>query len=815
MRLFSIFLLLGTLLIQWLPQLPSWRLSSVCLVLILVVSLFRFFLLKESKSRSNSFDKLLILISAFLLGLSLASYHASRLLDNRLATSVEGKELIITGKIIGIPTVRDDGVRFLLDVSRAEVAEDSKAAEGSLSAEGSLFAEGSNKSINLKGIVRLGWYQQVEELRSGEIWHLKVKLKQPSGFMNPGGFDYEKWLFTQRIIATGYVRKPKEGEQTANVKMLETITPEVLWSVDHLRQKIHQTIQQRVENKSSAAVLSALLVAVRDKLDDKQWQLLQATGTSHLVAISGLHIAVVAGFAFFPMMLLWRLFPRLNERIPLRVAGAVVGTLFAICYAMLAGFTLPTQRALLMVMIGLWGLVSRRNYDSFSILALAVILVLFWDPLAAMSVSFWLSFLAVFLILTFIKRQIEKPRWMVVKLQLFISFAMLPLTLLFFGNASLTSPIANVFAIPWVSLLIVPISLLALVLMPVSSFLSTQLLALASVAIEILFKGLELLSGSALSSLSFAEIPSILLIVAFLGVLMLILPKGFPGRWMGMLLMMPAVIYQAPKLQQGEFTYTLLDVGQGYASVLQTKNHNLVYDTGTRISESFDLGKLVVGPYLQSQGIKKIDTLMVSHEDIDHRGGAVYLQKNFEINEYKSSYKERQRSKTTNDISPKIDWKSCLTDQQWQWDGVNFEVLSPQVDFQGNDNNRSCVLKVWNKHHSLLLTGDIQKQTEKALLKLSPTKLKADVLAVPHHGSKTSSTQEFIQQVSPKIGLISAGYRSRFGHPKPEVVKRYRNLNVELLDTVKFGATTLHFPSDNNDIQREYFRIENSGFWSR
>ena len=577
-----------------------------------------------------------------------------------------------------------------------------------------------------------------------------------------------------------------------------------MWSVDHWRQKIHETIQERVEDKHSAAVLSALLVAVRDKLDDRQWQLLQATGTSHLVAISGLHIAVVAGFAFFPMMLLWRLFPRLNERVPLRIAGAFVGTLFAICYAMLAGFTLPTQRALLMVIIGLWGLVSRRNYDASTILALALVLVLLWDPLAAMSISFWLSFLAVFLILLFVKRQIEKPRWMVLKLQIFLSLAMLPLTLLFFGTASLTSPVANLFAIPWVSLLIVPISIIGLLLMPISTFLSTQLLTLAAFLIDIFFKGLEILGDSALSKLNLAEIPSSLLIIAFLGVLVLILPKGFPARWLGLLLMLPAIAFQADTPQAGEFKYTLLDVGQGYASVLHTANHHLIYDTGTRVSETFDLGKLVVAPYLRSQGIKKINMMMISHEDIDHRGGAKYLQENFEIDEILSS-----------DTTILKGSEACQQGQQWQWDGVNFEVLSPVENYEGNDNNRSCVLKVWNQHHSLLLTGDIQKQSEKTLLDSNHNKLQAEVVSVPHHGSKTSSTSTFIKQVSPKIGLISAGYRSRFGHPKPTVVSRYEELGVELLDTVNYGAITLSFPADNTEISRGYYRLENRGFWSR
>jgi len=784
MRLFSLFFLLGTLLIQSISVLPKWQYALFILVITLAV--FYFY-----KNKSKQVNLILISLSAFLFGLLLSTYQASRILDHRIEPDLEGQELLLTGKIVDIPSIREDGVRFLFDVSSARLINKSKTKP-------------LDKSVGLKGIVRLGWFKNVKQLQAGEIWQLKVKLKQPSGFMNPGGFDYEKWLFTQRIIATGYVRNSKEGELQNNYKLSQTMIPRLTGSIDRWRQIIHQKIQENIENKSSAAVLSALLVAIRDKLDDSQWKLLQATGTSHLIAISGLHIAVVAGFGFFPMMLLWYLFPRLNERIPLRLAGAFIGTLLAICYAVLAGFTLPTQRALLMVIIGLWGLASRRNYTASTILALAMVLVLLWDPLAAMTASFWLSFLAVFLILFFLRRQLSKPSWMVLKLQIFISLAMLPLTLLFFGTASLTSPIANLFAIPWVSFLVVPISLLGLVLMPFSTFLSTQLLSLSAFTVELMFKGLEILGGSTLSQLSFSQIPSSLLVIVFLGVLIVMLPKGFPGRYLGFLLILPILTYQSKTLQTDEFEYTLLDVGQGYASVLRTQNHLLVYDTGTRVSDSFDLGKLVVTPYLKSIGAEKINTLMISHEDIDHRGGARYLSDNFQIDEI-----------LTSDITVIENSKACKQGQSWQWDGVNFEVLSPPVIYVGNDNNRSCVLKVWNQYHSLLLTGDIQKQTEKSLLKSHPNKLIADVMSVPHHGSKTSSSITFLKQVNPDIGLISAGYRSRFGHPKATIIKRYQALDIELLDTINHGAISLKFPADKQKIKRTSYRLDKQTFWSR
>ncbi len=784
MRLISILFFIGTFSVQLFTVLPDliWILLLACVIVILI-----FFIGKKS-SQISFFLKA---IAAFFIGLLLAAFSAQTLLDNRLPSELEGKELFVTGRVLDVPNTAGDGVRFRFKVDQAILPD--KSADTTKNIENSDF----------KGIIRLGWFQQQQTINAGENWQFLVRLKRPSGFMNPGGFDYEKWLFTERILATGYIRKSEQ----LNKRLDEA----PWWSINHWRQLIHEKIQDNVKNGSvnntaSAAVLSALTVAVRSSLDEQQWQLLQQTGTSHLVAISGLHIAVVAGFAFFPIMLIWRLFPGLNERVPLRVVGGVLGVIFALFYATLAGFTLPTQRALLMVVIGMWGLVSRRNYDASTILALALILVLLLDPLAAMTISFWLSFLAVALILIFLKRQIQKPRFAIIKLQLVLSLAMLPLTLLFFGTASLTSPVANLFAIPWVSLVVVPLSLIALIFMPFSSILSNQLLNIAAMAIDYLFKGLVYLAESPLANVHPAEIPTLHLIVAFTGLLFLLLPKGFPARWLGLVLMFPALLFNPEKLEQGAFSYTLLDVGQGMASVIQTAKHTLVYDTGTRVSDSFDVGKLVLVPYLRSKGIRAVDSLIVSHEDNDHRGGASYLLDTLKVSDILSS-------DTT--ILSGNQVESCIKGMQWQWDGVDFEILSPPENYPENDNNRSCVLRVSNQHHSLLLTADIQRLTEQKLIENYPDKLTSEVITVPHHGSKTSSSVEFIRSVSPKIGLIPAGYRSRFGHPKPEIVKRYETAGVKLINTVSDGAIHLDFPADATVLSSHSYRKQKRGFWSR
>lgn len=782
MRLFALFFLLGTLIIQFIPQLPSF----IWIGLFFSISIFltAFFYKKP-------FVSIFISSSALLAGLLLSTTVAKNQLDKRILPKWEGQDIILQGQVKGVPNQREDGTRFRLEINQASLKADPE------------------KQIDLKGIVRLGWFRTPEIVNADETWQLVVRMKRPSGFLNPAGFDYEKWLFTERISATGYIRDDKKA------KINKRISKAPWWSVDHLRQTIHYKIQQGVEDKASAAILSALVVAIRTKFDDEQWKLLQQTGTSHLVAISGLHIAVVAGFAFFPIMLIWGLFPSLNEKIPLQVAGAITGVFFATAYAMLAGFTLPTQRALLMVVIALLGLLVRRHYQSSTILAVVVIAVLLLDPLAGMTVSFWLSFLAVTIILIILKRQVEKPRSKImslIKMQIILSLGMLPLTLFFFGSASLLSPVANLIAIPWVSLVIVPLSLIALVFMPISTIISNGILSVSALAIKWMFAGFALLGDSPLANITIAKIPSVYLIIAFAGFLFMLLPKGFPARWLGLIAMLPALLFAPEKPNQGEFTFTLLDAGQGMASVIQTQNHTLIYDVGTRYSETYDIGKLVVVPFLKGKGITTVDNMILSHKDIDHWGGAEAVLKEITVAEIMSSDSTILSKLENQEVM------SCTKYDKWQWDGVDFEIISPSEEFLEKvkkDNNRSCVLRVSNSNHSLLLTGDIEKKAESYLLKNRKDKLASDVISVPHHGSKTSSTQHFLQAVAPTLALIPAGYRNRFGHPKEKVLKRYQKLEISVLDTINSGAITIDFPKTSEKYQLKEHRMTKKGFWSR
>ncbi len=781
----AIIFLLGTVSIQWFPKLvPVWVILISCMTFISMTVIFY----KKSINSSNLKKTFSSTVLLFFTGVLFATLSAQALLNKRLPENLEGKEILVTGRVVGLPEIRIDGIRFRFSISSIQLQSGSKQFD---------------LPSNYKGLIRLGWYQSKQVIFSGEQWQLKVKLKKPSGFLNPGGFDYEKWLFSQRISATGYVRKSKTNE---NKKLASA----PWWSVDRLRQKIHQSIQHNVENKPSAAVISALVVADRSALSAQQWEKLQKTGTSHLIAISGLHIAVVASFGFLPIWLLWRIFPRLNERLPLRVAGGVVGAIFAISYAVLAGFTLPTQRALVMVLIVLISLIIRRNFPTFNVLAIALVAVLVIDPLAALSISFWLSFSAVSLILVVIKRQIKQPRWSLFKLQIILSLGMMPLTLLFFDTASLSSPIANLVAIPWVSFVVVPLSLIGMLLMPFSSNLSDLFFNIAAYAIEWFFIGLDYIVDLIHNPFNFSGIPTSYLFLAVIGFLVLLLPKGFPGRWLGLIAFLPAILFVPSKLEQSEFYFTLLDAGQGMASVVQTKNHTLVYDVGTRLSDRFDIVKLVMLPYLKEKRVSHIDTLVLSHDDIDHMGSANTLMESFSVNSVLGSKITKLKNR---------DFKACYAGLKWNWDGVDFEVLSPRKDdIKGiatiSDNNLSCVIRVSNKTHSLLLTGDIEKKVEKELLSSYSERLHSTVMIVPHHGSKTSSSDAFLNVVSPELALIPTGYRNRFKHPRPSIVKRYKIHKIKLMDTVDEGAISIIFPP-KDAISVESYRNKNQRFWNR
>lgn len=680
----------------------------------------------------------------------------------------EGVDRLVTGVVADVPENRVGGLSFLLDVDDAAY----------------------------QGRLRLAWYaDELPDIRAGERWQLLVRGKRPHGFANPGAFDYEQWLFAQRIGGNGYVR---ESTKNQRLEAVPSLYP------GNIRQSVRDAIRQALGDTPAAALIEGLAVAYRADISQDQWDVLRKTGTSHLLAISGLHIGLVAGFGFLPVWLVWRLFPALYLWLPVRIAGGVVGAMLACGYALLAGFGIPVQRALVMVLVLMAGLLLRRQIPFSVTYALALLLVLLIDPLAPLSAGFWLSFAAVALLAFLAGRRRRSGKASFLWIQLALSVGMLPLTAGFFGSVSLASPFANLLAIPYVTLLVVPLVLLGVLFSGFMPWVAEGLWQLAAILLDWLMGILGWLADFSLASVYLPTIPLPWLLVGIIGFAMLWLPKGLPGRWLGAVLMLPLALYQPEAPAQGSFRLSVLDVGQGLASVVQTAEHVLVFDTGPRVSDSFDTGTLVLLPWLRGQGIDAVDRLMVSHADNDHSGGAQSLLADMPVGQVWVG---------APNILPSYQPVLCQRGQSWSWDGVTFQVLHPADNFHDvRTNNRSCVLRVSNAHHSLLLTADIERTAEYFLLKQNQV-LYSEVLLTPHHGSKTSSSPAFIEEVKPQLAIVTSGYLNRFHHPHPSVVKRYTQRGIKLLGTVDSGELRLDFPVDAGSVQIREWRREDRHFW--
>lgn len=769
MRIFSTVFFAGTLVILVLAQLPSRTVLAVTAVAWLAAVAAAFWYGRRWRWCLG----LAVLLAGVGAGAVDALLTAAQVRESWLPPDWEGQDVLLTGVVADVPEIQPDGVHFLLDVEQTDRGE-------------------------YHGRLRVAWYEENRpDIRAGERWQLQVRSKRPNGFMNPGGFDYEKWLFTQRIGGSGYVRQSAQNRRLAAASAV---------SPNAIRQLLQERIQAALGDSPVTGLIQGLAVAYRNNITPQQWETLRKTGTSHLLAISGLHIGMVAGFGFLPAMLLWRLFPALYLRLPVKIAGAVVGGVFACAYAVLAGLSIPTQRSLAMVLVVMLGLLWRRRIPFSSVFALALLLVLLVDPLASLSAGFWLSFGAVGLLAWLGKRRLKQGRLAFLWVQLALSLGMLPLTAGWFGGVSLVAPLANLLAIPYVTLLVVPLVLLGVLLTGVTPALAALVWQVAAWLLQGVMLALDWLAGFSLSSVYLPLIPLPWLLLALAGFFLLWLPRGMPGRWLGLVLMSPLLFYFPERPGQGAFRLSVLDVGQGLASVVQTANHTLVFDTGPKTSDSFDTGELVVLPWLRGQGITHIDTLVVSHADNDHRGGAEVILASMPVNHILVG---------APGIAAGYQPDLCEAGQKWHWDGVTFTVLHPDVNFlEQTENNRSCVLKIANEVHSVLLTADIERPAEQWLMGQGAA-LQADTLLVPHHGGKTSSSPGFIQAVSPVFGIVSSGYLNRFHHPNPVVVQRYAARGVKLLDTVTSGELQLDFPATSAVIQLREWRREQRHAWNR
>lgn len=682
------------------------------------------------------------------LGMLYAQLHANDLLEHRFTDELSRVDLVVTGVIVSLPTDRGVAERFRLRVESAQRA---------------------GQPIDFAGLVRLSWYDEVPALTVGERWRLRVRLVPPHGFANPGGFDYERWLFVEGIKATGYVRDDPINQR---------LSAGTAWHlVGRWRQRLRARLGEQLADAEAGGLIQALVLGERGGLTPDQWETLTRTGTNHLVAISGLHIGLIAGFAFHVGRWLWSRSARLSLGVAAPRAGAVTAALAAFGYSALAGFALPTQRALIMVGVVLAALLWGRTLRPFHALALALLGVLLLDPRAVLSFGLWLSFGAVALLLFALG---QRPavggvwrRWG--QAQWVVALGLLPLVLPFFGRASLVAPLVNLIAVPVVALLL-PLLLIAALL----SLLPGLGLPLTLVAglLDWAYGLLEGLAGNPWAATAIGSRPTWVWLTAAVGIILCLAPRGLPGRRLGAIWLLPLLLVHPPAPPRGQAWLTLLDVGQGLAAVVRTHRHTLVFDTGPGFPSGFNTGSAVVLPYLRHQGVATIDTLVVSHADNDHAGGLAGLIGTVPIGRILSG---EPAAIAANRAEP------CRAGQGWRWDGVAFTLLHPDGPaYTGNDS--SCVLRVTAGRDSLLLTGDIGRRVEQRLVERLGPQLSSDLLIASHHGSNSSSSKAFLAAVTPDYVLYATGFANRYGFPAPAVRARVAAMDAHQIDTSRAGA---------------------------
>jgi competence protein ComEC len=704
----------------------------------------------------------------FVVGIMWAVVFASSRLTDQLPEHLAGQDVQVRGYIADLPEHESNHVRFNFRV----------------------LAAGQKLPNNL----RLTWYYPDQPVKAGQDWSLTVRLKRPHGNFNPGGFDYERWLFVEGIGATGYVRTIPEPKLLNSTSARTSL---LVW-----RQHIAEQLEQILANSSSLPLIKALTIGDGDSLTPYQWEIFRKTGTTHLMVISGSHIGLVTGLVYLLVIRLWA-WSGVLAWSPQKVA-AIVALVVAVFYAGLTGFSVPAQRSALMIAIAMIAVIQQRNTQPYNILAVALCAVLVVDPLVVLSAGFWLSFIAVSLIIYSIAGRLGKPGFFRggFKINWVTSIGLAPLLLFFFQQVSLIAPLANLIAVPIISLLIVPLALLAALAMFIAPIVAVKLFFVVDMALQGLWWILVNLANLPLSTITHPQPSWWALGFAVPGILLLFAPKGMPSRWLGLIMLFPLVFTESDKIAPGIFKMTLLDVGQGLSTVVQTTNHVLVYDTGAKFSATSDMGQSVLVPFLRSQGVNKVDALVVSHGDNDHIGGAESLLANLHTEKLLTSVPEQLSLHAP---------EQCHAGQSWVWDEVNFSIISPQNGNNSSSNDNSCVVQIQARQGTALLTGDIEATAESWLIEAYGNKLKADVLVAPHHGSQTSSTNAFLKAVQPSIVLIPAGYRNQFGHPHEEVLQRYQRLNTKWLNTADDGAIQLTF---DKDMKVESLRVVEGRYWN-
>lgn len=705
--------------------------------------------------------------SAAALGLLVASLQGQRYLDERWPSARHGEQIDVTGHIASLP-----------ERSRATGRD---ATDPNLQ---TLRFEFEPTDPVLPRRIRASWYRTEARLGGGECWKLTLRMRTPHGSSNPRAFDYEGWLYRGGIGAVATVRG---GVPCTTQRAMPVL---------RARQSIVDRLDAWLGTHPGKAMTAALTVGDDAGFSDADWDVFRRTGTSHLVAISGFNIAILAGLAFLVLRWTWPASMRLALRLPAQKAAMVAAAFAGLGYGLLAGWESPAQRAALMLALLLLAALPDRRADPSRVLAFALALMLAFDPAAVLAPGLWLSFGAVAAIFYSTAGRLGRPRaWVIaVKLQLMISVLLAPLTLYFFDGAAWLGPFVNLLAVPAMAVL-TPLVLAAVALAGLVPQLGVPALEHVADALHLLQASFAWVADHAPSAWIPAAPPLAALLMSLFGALLLFAPRGWPLRALALPCFVPLLLPPLVPVR-GPVEMTALDVGQGLAVLVRTPHHTLLYDAGPAFEDGFDAGESVVAPYILGLGLRGVDRLLVSHGDSDHAGGVAAVRRLVRVGD------ELGTSEAN----------ACHEGQGWEWDGVRFELLHPDAG-AWSDNNRSCVLRVSAPGFSALLAGDIERGAEARLLEVHAPALKADVLIAPHHGSKTSSTPPFVAAVAPKVVIFGAGWRSHYGHPRPEVVQRYEALGARSLTTGVEGAVWMWAEADGG-IRTDSWRRRSSRFWN-
>ncbi len=749
---------------------------------------------------------LIALVLGAAVGAAVAGLRAAATLEDALSPALEGRDLSVVGVVTQMPQRIDGGLRLRLAVESARMADASQA------------------SVRLPPILLLGWYGDAgfsfgssssgsrgtaallanlaNPPHAGERWRMTVRLKAPHGNLNPHGFDYELWLWEQGVRATGYVRT---GARDA---VPERLGATWQYPIEGARETVRDAIFARVPDARDAGVVAALATGDQSAIDRADWDVFRVTGVAHLMAISGVHVTMFAWLAGAAIAWLWRRSPALMLRWPAQRAALVGGVLSAALYALFSGWGVPSQRTVLMLGTVALLRLSGLRWPWLHVLLCACAAVVAIDPWALTQAGFWLSFVAVGVLFAAdsafngkVQRSGLGSRAIgLFREQWIVTLALAPLTLLLFHQVSVVGLLANLVAIPWVTLVVTPLSLLGV--------LAPPLWHAAAAAVGLLGTLLQWLAGLPWASVSLPASPVWAGACGVAGGLLLAMRLPWTVRLQGFVLLLPVLLWQTPRPAADEFELLAADIGQGSAVLVRTATHSLLFDAGPRYSPVSDAGQRVVVPLLRALG-ERLDAVVLSHRDSDHTGGAAAV--------LAAQPQAQVLGSSQAGDSPRPVHR-CVAGEHWTWDGVHFEFLHPlETDYARTGltaNALSCVLRIGNGRAAALLTGDIERAQEAALVRRTEQNaLEADVLLVPHHGSKSSSSQELLDAVHPRIAWAQAGYRNRFGHPAAVVRERYVRSGVDFVDSPRCGAIRWRSEQPRQwlcerDVARRYWHHE-------